>query len=227
MSQALPTRRGALTVGLRIDGLRLVAFADKDAVNEFALDGQTDSSASAWLDSVLKEHGLAPASPVSLPYKLPTHEVASGGRYDAQGEGNALQELAGWYSAASVMLEDVRDALGVAPLRATPVRCWPHHFDIATLFSLEGGDPEHVRSIGIGVSPGDDFYPQPYVYLGPYPPLRAEGLPALPRPGRWHTRGFVGAVATGEDILKLADRHRDLLLFLTGTFAICRAQLGA
>jgi hypothetical protein len=91
------------------------------------------------------------------------------------------------------------------------VRCWPHHFDIAILVGLEQGDPEHARSIGIGLSPGDDYYAQPYVYACPYPKPDTADLPALPPGGRWHTREFFGAVATASDLLALPDPRKALL----------------
>jgi len=63
------------------------------------------------------------------------------------------------------------------------------------------------------------------VYVSPWP--RFEGsLPELPQPGHWHTEGFFGAVATGEEILAMKDRGRALLAFITGAFEIGRARLG-
>ena len=58
--------------------------------------------------------------------------------------------------------------------------CWPHHFDIATLVKLEDGQPANARSIGVGVSPGDEYYAQPYVYVSPWPRFDAGKLPDLP-----------------------------------------------
>ena len=49
----------------------------------------------------------------------------------------------------------------------SPVRCWPHHFDIATCVALESGDPERERGIGTGLSPGDGTYGQPYFHVNP------------------------------------------------------------
>ena len=83
------------------------------------------------------------------------------------------------------------------------------------------------RAVGIGVSPGDEFYSQPYAYISPWPPLSATNLPSLPQPGRWHTRGFVGVVATGEEIVQLPDRRQAFRTFLLETSGICRALLGA
>ena len=227
VSQPLPTRDGALTVGVRIDGLRLIASVDGNAPNEFALGAQTDSAAGAWVESVLRASGLAPASTVSLPYTIASHPVASGGVYDVRSEADALEELARWFRAAGAALEDVRAALAGRTPGPTPVLCWPHHFDIATVVRLEDGDSAQARAVGIGVSPGDEFYSQPYAYISPSPPPPAMDLPSLPQPGRWHTRGFVGVVVTGEEILRLPGRRQAFHTCLLETFGICRALLGA
>jgi hypothetical protein len=91
------------------------------------------------------------------------------------------------------------------------------------LVRLEQG--ESARSVGVGVSPGDEYYAQPYVYVSPRPRFDGGSLPDLPPPGRWHTDGFFGAVATGEDLLALKDRGPGLLSFVSGAFEIARARL--
>jgi hypothetical protein len=107
------------------------------------------------------------------------------------------------------------------------VVCWPHHFDIATLVSLEEGSPANARSIGVGASPGDQYYDQPYFYISPWPRFDGEKLPDPPAPGRWHTEGFFGAVLTGEEILAMKDRGRGLMGFVTAAFDIARTRLGS
>src|SRR5260221_14637552 len=92
--------------------------------------------------------------------------------------------------------------------------------------SFDADTAQSARSIGIGVSPGDEFYDQPYVYISPSPQLNTAQLPDLPAPGHWHTQGFVGAVVTGEAILALADRGPGALAFIKAAFEIGRARLG-
>lgn len=226
VSQPLSGRGGELTIGVRIAPLHLIALQKGRAPSEFSLDGQTDSAVGAWVDSVLKAAGLAPASSVSLPYTIAGHAGGNGSHYEVRGEAKALEELARWFSTASETLEVVRTALTALSPGPTPVRCWPHHFDIATLVRLEDGDSEHARAVGIGVSPGDELYSQPYAYISPWPPLKATNLPSPPAPGHWQIQGFVGVVATGEAIVALQDRQQGLRRFFLEAFEICRAQLG-
>ena len=79
-----------------------------------------------------------------------------------------------------------------------------------TLLALEEGDPESAQSIGVGLSPGDEAYAEPYLYCNPWPvPAR---LPAPPAPLQWHTEGFtsllcpVSRLASPADLTTLARR---------------------
>ena len=92
---------------------------------------------------------------------------------------------------------------------------------LQALATKAGG--ETARSVGIGLSPGDHYYPQPYVYVSPSPHLKAADLWALPPPGHWHTQGFVGAVATGDEILALDDRRVGLCAFVRAACETGRA----
>ena len=104
-------------------------------------------------------------------------------------------------------------------LNLSPVRCRPHHFDIATYVSLEEGDAENARGVGVGMSPGDESYGQPYFYVNPWPKLGVDRLPELRFPGHWHTEGFVGAIATAERTLELGDTRKGLTRFLDAAFS--------
>jgi len=156
---------------------------------------------------------------------LPDHPA--GGRPHELGMlGREFGELSRWFAGPADALEEFAAKLAGMRPGPGPLLCWPHHFDMATLVRLDAGGGESARSVGVGMSPGDEFYAQPYVYLSPW--RRFEGsLPDLPPPGHWHIDGFFGAVITGEDILAFEDRRRELLSFIGGAFEIVRARLGA
>ncbi len=63
------------------------------------------------------------------------------------------------------------------------VRCWPHHFNIATYVFLETGNPETARGVGVGMSPGDEGYGERYFYINGWPHLDASKLPDAIAPG--------------------------------------------
>ncbi len=214
MSQPLPANGADVRIGLRVAGLELVVVRGEVVLDTYTLEGRTEAMTGVWFDSALRSLGLKPASDVALPYTLPYHPVAKRAAFRRGPEADALEELARWFGAAADVLNDIAAKLAHLRPGPGPVRCWPHHFDIATLVALEESSAESSRSIGIGVSPGDEHYAQPYAYVSPWPKLAAAGLPSLPPPGHWHTQGFVAAVATGEEILTLQDCGPQLLAFL-------------
>ena len=211
-SQPLPADGVEVRVGLRLAGLALIIMRGSLVLDTYELAGRRDSMVGVWLDSALRALGLKAASEAAPPYTIPSHPVARGSAYSFSGEFEAFEELARWFGAAADLLEEVR--AGYTDAQPGPVMCWPHHFDIATLISVDAAGGEIARSIGIGLSPGDHYYPQPYFYVSPSPHPPAAELPALPPPGHWHTQGFVGAVAAGEQILALDDRRAGLCAFV-------------
>lgn len=223
-SRPLLTGGGDVRVGLRLAGLAVIILRGNSVLDTFELAGRRDSMVGVWLDSALRALGLNPASGVTLPYTIHSNAVARGSPYSFSGESEAFDELARWYGAAAEVLSDFKATVASVYPGTSPIVCWPHHFDIAMVVSLDAVPAQTARSVGIGVSPGDEFYPQPYVYISPSPRLRSAALPDLPPPGHWHTQGFVGAVATGEEILALEDRGPGLLSFIDAAFEIGRAR---
>ena len=226
VSQPLPGDTGEVFVGLNISGLTLMILRGNELGPSLNLAGVSEMDAGAWLDGQLSTLGLRAASTVPLPYDLPAS--AAGIRdYSTDGLADALTALSAWFSLANTMLSEVAASQKQLSPGPSPVRCWPHHFDIATYVGLEDADAETAKGIGVGMSPGDESYGQPYFYINPWPHLDAADLPELPPPGHWHTQGFVGAIATGEEILSLTDIETKLPEFIASAFAIGREKLGA
>jgi len=225
MSQALPAAGADVRIGLRIASLELVIVRGAVVLDTYTLEGRTDAMTAVWFDSALRALGLEASSGVTLPYSVPYHPYGKRAAHSRSAEGAALEELARWYDAAADLLGDV--AARFAHLRPAPVRCHPHRFDIATRVSPDEAIEKPGRSIGIGFSPGDHHYSQPYVYVRPLPQRAATALPELPRPGHWHTQDFVAAVATGNEILALEDRAQALLAFIDIALATALARAAA
>lgn len=232
ISHPLPAAEGPVTVGFALAAFTL-SVTQGGQTQSLSLAGQTDRQAIAWLDAQLTGASLNPAAPVALPYDLPAG-AARAETYTIAGMDSALGALAGWYGLAERVLIAFADRHAALEPGPSAVRCWPHHFDLATYVSLEDGDFETARGIGVGLSPGDETYAQPYLYVNPWPHLAAAGLPAAPAPGHWHTDGFVGAIATADAILKTdhpadtsADTPADMAAqFIEQAFAIGRERLG-
>ena len=196
-------------VGVHVAALELFVAHDGKA-ELHPLQGSTPRAVDDWLDFKLKTLGLKGMSSVRLPYEVPARALENVA---------GLAGLARWFAAAAEVLEEVRARH--AGMRPGPVVCWPHHFDIALVLPLG----RHERSVGIGVSPGDGYYPQPYAYVSPYPAPKNPRPPALPPGGHWHTKDFFGAVATAEALLAQRDPRAALLEVIDAAFDASRSWL--
>jgi hypothetical protein len=209
-------------LGLRLADLTLMLLDLSGRKDAFALDGRRDAEAREWLRRHGRARGLDPqALDTALPYGLPAPAIAGGGAYTAGALAEPLADLAMWFSNANGVLEAARQRLAARQLDAPPVRCWPHHFDLATLVTLGGG-----RSTGIGFEPGDDYYDEPYFYVSLYPAPDPTALPPLPAIGHWHTKDFAAAVAPAHRILAAKDQGAEIAAFLQAAVATATTPTG-
>jgi hypothetical protein len=187
--------------GLRADTLDLLLLdnASRAVRTSFSLDGRTRTEALAWMRSCLAEIGLPPEGlRTSLHFAIAPDSTDRGEPFRRPSDGS-LDELANWYADAAIVLEAER----ASRAGAEPVRCWPHHFDIATLVRLPS--PGKLQTVGIGLSPGDASFTEPYFYVGPYPAPTAT-LRSL-EVGMWHTGSWWGAALSASDVVNQASSH--------------------
>ena len=174
--------------------------------------GDTLAAAFEWLREALAALGID-VSHLSrtVPYDVPHHAVADGDPFPAEPL-RGFEELTRYFADAHRLL------LPLAAGRAdpSPLRCWPHHFDLGALVQV--GEGEGSPSVGLGLSPGDAAYAEPYFYVTVWPaPAGSDALPALPGGGHWHREGWFGAVLTGTRLTEVLDaeeqeaRARDFL----------------
>ena len=149
------------------------------------------------------------------PYEIPAHAVAEGAPHDLVALTDALAELGAWFGNAAVSLASIQSLLIARGCSSSPVRCWPHHFDIASLTTLPAQSAGSAKYIGAGLSPGDEYYDEPYFYVSVYPEPDPKLLPTLPMLGHWHERDFVAAVATASRILKAKNHEAETDSFLS------------
>jgi hypothetical protein len=203
-------------LGLRIIDLMFV-FLNKEGerTSSYPLNGRTDKDLRQWLDEQLGARGMeARLLDKTSPYENPAHAIAKGAPYGVLEIAGFLHELAVWFADAQSALDAIRKQMAGRSFLVSPVRCWPHHFDLATLISLDEAAGESGRSVNVGLSPGDEYYDEPYFYVTPYPHPHATALPSLPKLGHWHTRDFTAAVAPASRIVKAKDRKAETNEFL-------------
>jgi hypothetical protein len=183
---------------LDLANLSLVLLeAGDEPLAEFSLNGKTLGEAFEWMGAVVTRFSEGVQGPLQQrDYDMPSHAVGTGAMFSSRPRAE-FEEFARWYANAHHALRRVKaEAVG-----ASPVRCWPHHLDIATLINLDSDrDHEHARSINVGLSPGDGSYDEPYWYVSPWPRTEDQELPELGGGGHWHTKEWLGAVLPGSDL---------------------------
>lgn len=181
-----------LRLGLRPADLALVVVdATGTPQRELPLAGRTLEEALAWAAEILGAPALA-----LPPHEMPAHAVARGGAFRGD-DPDGRAELARWYATTDSLLRELAFLPPEARKQASPVRCWPHHFDIATLVKLPHLPRAVERTIGVGLSPGDASHAEPYFYVTPWPYPESPVLPELPTGAAWNRNHWFGAVLTG------------------------------
>ena len=211
----------SLQAALVFEGLELLVLDGGRERSSMRLAGHTLQQALAWLG----EEIAGDESAISLPvHEMPSHAVGDGGVFSDAGT-QARTELAAWFANA---FASIREAVANEPA-ASPVRCWPHHFDVASLMTLDSAvGAEEARSIGVGFSPGDGSYDQPYFYVTPWPYPDTEDLPPLAVGAHWHRTGWTGAVLTAERLISVpfTEQQRTAREALDRAVAACNEVLG-
>lgn len=198
-------RTGRVRFALKPASLSLLAIDERgDVISELPLDGKTVDDGVAWLRKSLSASGYDGAAlTTNKHYEIPPHVVALSKPF-ARGSGEAFEELGRYYADAHALASYAAASRAGAP----PPRCWPHHFDLATLITLPELTNRGTRTVGVGLSPGDGSYAEPYFYVGPYPHPARDRLRPLGSLGAWHTDGWVGAVLRASDIASFDIRRQ-------------------
>jgi hypothetical protein len=178
------------------------------------LHGRTVDDAASWIrERIVDSHADASRFTLSKHYSIPHHAVEDGGAFDASARAS-FEQLAAWFELAAAALARVR-----AATEGSEIRCWPHHFDIATLVTVA---PD--RTVGAGLEPGDVYYDEPYFYVNmrPEPPRAALTAP-LAGGGVWHTHEWLGAVLPASRLGDTAAVRDQADAFLDSAVGACRA----
>jgi hypothetical protein len=213
-------------LGLRLRDLTLTTEGDEAGRpgRAFSLIGRSDAEARAWMGLAFAPTRLdAQALDAPSPYAMPPHAIAQGGTYGDANISAGLQELAAWFANSRTAVENVRRAMLGHGHDAPAPRCWPHHFDLATLTSFPLPRGAATAYVGAGLSPGDRYYGEPYFYLSLYPAPEGSALPPLPPLGHWHIEDFTGAVATATAIRATAQPEAETDAFLAAALEVALA----
>ena len=202
-----------LQTGLRFSDFTYWILREGKPRTTLFMEGKTHKELHDWIKGRLKDFGLdGQGMWLNLPYELPPYP--KGMNVFSYEEIKYFSELGKYFSNANAILREI----AATSSDFSPVKCWPHHFDIATLKTLD-----EKRSINLGFSPGDEHYLEPYFYVTPWPFLGPENLKLLPlKAGHWHHGTFVAAILTASDLLKSEDQADLVKGFLEEGLTFCK-----
>ena len=191
------TAEDGVRVALVLDPLELVVARHDEEASGLRLLGTTINTARAWLAKAVAKVRGHEEEPLAWPeYDIPEHDITSGRPF--QPRPAAVREVGRWFSNAQALLQGWRDT-GV---ELSEEFTWPHHFDLAAFATLardEDGKPS--RTVGFGVSPGDDGVEEPYLYVNAWPTVPADQMPDLEDPATTKSDGWSGYALTGTELL--------------------------
>jgi hypothetical protein len=203
-----------------------------EALATLPLQQRTLVDGMSWHQGEISKLG-ADASKIEFlsypPDDFPDHplehgDVFPGERYADKSSQAGRQELTNYYANTHQLLQELIDATE----DASPIHIWPHHLDMAILISLAGKKGGEPMTIGVGMSPGDKSYDEPYWYVSPYPYPSPENLPPLADHGFWHTEHWVGAVLTASKLTQDSAEAQEgqVRAFLQSALEASKALLG-
>ncbi|MBK7399607.1 MAG: hypothetical protein IPJ34_25955 [Myxococcales bacterium] len=205
----------ALELSIRADA------ADDGAI--FSLIGVTMLDAMRWLRTRVGERGLRPGLLTAPTHAdFPASPLAHGATFDPRLRGDRA-ELTGYFAVSASLLGGLAETSG----GQSEPRVWPHHFDIAIRLSAGHSVDGKPASTGLGMSPGDHWYDEPYWYASPWPAEPdAHPLPPLPPNATWHSDGWFGAVLRAARLPEQAlAQEAAIRAFLTSSLGASRAML--
>jgi len=204
----------------------IVYLVDRNfkTISAISMQDTTQTDIMVWLEQQMGQLGVDFAKlDLAHPYEIPIYPTAKGKPFHINNM-NAAQELSRLYHNTHLILSELlRDEE-----KFTPITCWAHHFDIAgSIILLDTGDPQTSRQIGIGLSPGDEHYNEPYFYVSPWPyPTKA--LPNIDHTlGHWHENNWIGTVLPISNLVKLdliQDQIRVIKKFFSESLMLLKAM---
>lgn len=211
-------------IALKPVSLTLILIDEQNnTLASLPLHGKTMQEGLDWLQQEIYKLGADASKIVFLNYSpddFPDHPLAHGASFDASQEVE-LRKLADYYSIAHQLLETIV----TTNENASAIYIWPHHFDMATLITLSDSKNKNPSTVGVGLSPGDTSYQEPYWYVTPYPYPDIINLPTLNGRAFWHTQHWIGAVLQTSQITENANVQTQQQLVATFLDSAIKASI--
>ena len=176
--------RGRLRGDLRLRDLELRLAVDGEGARALSLGGRTLAEAMGWTAATATALAGRPRQASVPAPDLPDHPIADGAVFESnRARAAAIEGLYRSTAETLTRLSQAVPAFGGA-------RCWPHHFDLASLAVLRSdADGNMQRTLGVGLTPPDTVDESGYWYVGPWTADGLEGpAPTALEHGCWLER---------------------------------------
>ena len=207
-----------VSIALSFVDFKLLILQGENLISELSMEGKSVNEGLEWLKSETSKLSQAGDQiNLDLPYEIESYDYSQALHSDV----NAIDVYTALFSNSNQILQ-----AGVSKWEnAHDVRCWPHHFDLATLIPFQHDENgELTKSIGIGMSPGDDGINEPYFYVNIWPNVNYDELSKHSlENGHWNKKGWSGAVLIYTDFV---DRDQKSIVqnFIESVIQILRNQ---
>lgn len=194
--QSNPLPLNQIRVGLDIKKFDLLLIGEGEIKEQLPLNNLSVEEGLLWISDQANELGLDGSKiNLSLPYEIEKYDFSKSLIPDY----SAIEVFSSLFGNANLVLQRITKSWE----NSKDIRCWPHHFDITTLIPLSHDDDgELTKSIGVGLSPGDDAISEPYFYVNIWPNVEYDSLASHPLAnGYWNKEGWSGAVLLYSDFV--------------------------
>jgi len=211
-----------IQTSINIKKFELEILVEEIVFDAIDMDNRTYEYLYDWLKNKLVRLQLDPSQlSTKLPYILQEIEISPESKlinYDSA----SLQEFAKFYQNAYLSFVRFQNENLEKKYK---ILVWPHHFDMALNIPL---DPSGENQIGIGLSPGDQYYPEPYFYvLLPTGNYAEKTKSVTPIVGSWHTKKWNGLVLLASEFILETEHLQERIIvdFLKNAYDISKKVL--
>ncbi len=213
-----------LRLAINFEKFKIVLLDEDHDFLELKLHGKTEKKIVSWYLNALKSSNFDPSGfTLKRHYEIPLTKQAGGAAFDFF-DPSLFADFAHHFANADLALKKCANQNP----GSSDVRCWPHHFDLGMLITIEANENlEKMKSVGVGFSPGDYNYNEPYYYVSPwpYPDFSSLNNDDLPGGGKWHTEGFVSAILTATNFQKTDDQQEAVEEFLSKAIHLSKSLI--
>ncbi|MEM7549115.1 MAG: DUF5996 family protein [Bacteroidota bacterium] len=199
--------------GMQLSTLKIFILKDNNEVDHFSLIGKTYEEAFEILKEKWSRAGFDTGRfELELPYEIPTYPETDGVTFKIDNP-KAAEIIIKCFDTTQTLLEKFKKQHE----HVDQIKCWPHHFDLATLKTF----PKKYKdaSIGIGFSPGDESIKEPYFYVNCWPYPNSDSLEVKKlNYGSWNLERWVGTTLTYTQILKANNQQKAIQSYLEESY---------